>query len=51
MRLGRVFPVEESHRAQAPLKRLVPHHGGVPMQMRFIFPWFRGPRNGSRSGS
>ena len=34
--LGWVFPVEEDHHAQATLKRLVPHHGGIQMQMRFI---------------
>ena len=37
-RLGRVFPVEEDHNAQATLKRLVPHHGGIEMQMRFLWP-------------
>src|SRR5215468_6795327 len=35
-RLGRIFPVEEHHQAQATLQRLVPHHGGIQMQMRFI---------------
>src|SRR5262245_2531783 len=34
--LGWVFPVEEDHNAQATLKRFVPHHGGIQMQMRFI---------------
>ena len=37
-RLGRVFPIEEDHKAQATLKRLVPHHGGIQVQMRLIFP-------------
>src|SRR6476469_755328 len=36
-RLGRVFPIEEDHKAQATLKRLVPHHGGIQVQMRRIF--------------
>src|SRR5215217_400075 len=36
-RLGWVFPVEEHHQAQATPKRLVPHHGGIQMQMRCIF--------------
>src|SRR5262245_19809223 len=35
-RLGWVFPVEEHHKAQATLKRLVPHHRGIQMQMRFL---------------
>src|SRR5215510_12039902 len=35
-RLGWGFPVEEHHNAQATLKRLVPHHSGIQMQMRFI---------------
>src|SRR5215468_2979466 len=35
-RLGRVFPVEEHHNAQATLKRLVPHHSGIQMKMRFL---------------
>src|SRR5262245_21023354 len=35
--LGWVFPVEEHHQAQATPKRLVPHHGGIQMQMRFLF--------------
>src|SRR5438067_5424865 len=35
--LGRVFPVQEHHQAQASLKRLVPHHSGIQMQMRCIF--------------
>src|SRR5262245_29391891 len=38
-RLGRVFPVEEYHQAQATLQRLVPHHGGIQMQMRLICSW------------
>jgi hypothetical protein len=37
-RLGRVFLVEEDHDTQATLQRLVPHHGGIQVQMRFIFP-------------
>ena len=37
-RRGRVFPIEEDHNAQATLKRLVPHHGGIQMQMRFLWP-------------
>jgi hypothetical protein len=37
-RLGRVFPIEQDHKAQATLKRLVPHHGGIQMQMRFLGP-------------
>src|SRR4029453_16110126 len=37
-RLGRVFPIEEDHKAQATLKRLVPHHGGIQMHMRFLWP-------------
>src|SRR6266850_267075 len=36
--LGRVFPVEEDHQAQAPLKRFVPHHGSIKMQMWFFCP-------------
>src|SRR4029453_2077033 len=36
-RLGWVFPTEEDHNAQATLKRLVPHHGGIQVQMRLIF--------------
>src|SRR5437660_323143 len=35
-RLGWVFPVEEHHNAQTTLKRLVPHHSGIQMQMRFL---------------
>src|SRR5499426_1561378 len=35
-RLGWVFPVEEHHKAQATLKRLVPHYRGIQMQMRFL---------------
>src|SRR5437870_1257464 len=37
-RLGRVFPIEEDHKAQATLKRLVPHYGGIQMHMRFLWP-------------
>src|SRR5215510_375067 len=37
-RLGRVFPIEEDHQAQATLQRLVPHHGGIQMHMRFLWP-------------
>src|SRR5262245_10914132 len=37
-RLGRVFLVEEDHHAPAPLKRLVPHHGGIQMPMRCLCP-------------
>src|SRR5678815_5824910 len=36
-RLGWVFPVQEHHQAQAPLQRLVPHDGGIQVQMRLIF--------------
>src|SRR5215510_13563766 len=36
--LGRVFPIEEDHQAQATLQRLVPHHGGIQMHMRFLWP-------------
>src|SRR5205809_1086876 len=36
--LGRVFSVEEHHKAQATLKRLVPHDGGIQVQMRLILP-------------
>src|SRR6516165_8560651 len=35
-RLGRVFPVQEHHKTQAPLQRLVPHDGGIQVQMRLI---------------
>ena len=37
-RLGRVFPIEKAHKAQATLQRLVPHHGGRQMDMRFLWP-------------
>ena len=37
-RLGRVFPIEKDHNAQATLKCLVPHHGGIQMQMRVLWP-------------
>src|SRR4030095_14500257 len=36
-RLGRGFPVEENHKTQATLQRLVPHDGGIQVQMRLIF--------------
>src|SRR5687768_14291063 len=36
-RLGWVFPVQENHQTQAPLQRLVPHDGGIQVQMRLIF--------------
>src|SRR5262249_9091649 len=36
--LGRVFSMEEDHKAPATLKRLVPHHGGIQMQMWFLWP-------------
>src|SRR5688572_4902498 len=36
-RLGWVFPVQENHKTQAPLQRLVPHDGGIQVQMRLIF--------------
>src|SRR5215218_9849909 len=35
--LGRVFPVQENHKTQATLQRLVPHDGGIQVQMRLIF--------------
>jgi len=38
-RLGRVFPVEEHHQAQATLQRLVPHDGAIQVQMRLICSW------------
>src|SRR5215468_59919 len=37
-RLGRVFLIEQDHKTQATLQRLVPHHGGVHMHMRFLWP-------------
>src|SRR5215470_12918295 len=37
-RLGRGFPIEQDHNAQATLQRLVPHHGGIQMQMRCLWP-------------
>src|SRR4029450_7222822 len=37
-RLGRVFPVEENHQTQAPLQCLVPHDGGIQVEIRLIFP-------------
>src|SRR5215510_13977034 len=36
-RFGWVFPVQEHHQTQAPLQRLVPHDGGIQVQMRLIF--------------
>src|SRR5207247_8270816 len=36
-RLGRVFPVQEHHKTQATLQRLVPHYGGIQVQIRLIF--------------
>src|SRR4029434_10775283 len=36
-RLGWIFPVQENHQAQAPLQRLVPHDGGIQVQMRLLF--------------
>jgi hypothetical protein len=36
--LGRVFPVEEDHQAQATLKCFVPHHGSIQMPMWFFCP-------------
>ena len=35
-RLGRVFPIDEDHKAHATPQRLVPHHGGIQMHMRFL---------------
>src|SRR5262245_65408520 len=35
--LGWVFPVQENDKTQAPLQRLVPHDGGIQVQMRLIF--------------
>jgi len=37
-RLGRGFPIEEDYNTQATLQRLVPHHGGIQMHMRFLWP-------------
>src|SRR4029450_1887652 len=37
-RLGRVFPIEQDHKAQATLQRFVPHHGSIQMQMWFLWP-------------
>src|SRR5262252_7842603 len=37
-RLGWVFPIEKDYKAQATLQRLVPHHGGVHMHLRFLWP-------------
>jgi len=36
-RRGRVFPVQEHHKTQAPLQRLVPHYSGIQVPMRLIF--------------
>src|SRR4029453_2228140 len=36
-RLGRIFPVQENHNTQGTLQRLVPHYGGIQVQMRLIF--------------
>ena len=36
-RLGWVFPVQEHHKTQATLQRLVPHDGGRQVEMRLIF--------------
>src|SRR5919198_4672378 len=36
-RLGWVFPVQEHHKTQATLQRLVPHDGGIQVQMRLLF--------------
>jgi len=41
-RRGRVCLLEEDHKAQATLQRLVPHHGGRQVQMRRIFPCAEG---------
>src|SRR5215813_12933222 len=38
-RFGWVFPVQEHHQTQAPLQRLMPHHGGLQVQMRRICSW------------
>src|SRR5580765_1083112 len=35
--LGRGLPVQEHHKTQATLQRLVPHDGGIQVQMRLIF--------------
>ena len=35
-RLGGVFPVQEHYKTQATLQRLVPHDGGIQVQMRRI---------------
>src|SRR5256884_2021161 len=37
-RLDRVFPVQKDYNAHATLKCLVPHHGSIQMQMRFLCP-------------
>src|SRR5262249_31348938 len=38
-RFGWVLPVEEHHQRQATLQRLMPHHGGIQVQMRLICSW------------
>src|SRR5262252_9543859 len=38
-RFGWVFPVQEHHQTQATLQRLMPHHGGIQVQMRRICSW------------
>ena len=38
-RLGRILLVEKDHETQATLQRLVPHHGGIQVQMRLICSW------------
>src|SRR5919108_3612741 len=38
-RFGWVFPVQEHHKTQATLQRLMPHHSGIQVQMRRIFSW------------
>src|SRR5215217_7486241 len=35
--LGRVLPVQENHKTPATLQRLVPHDGGIQVQMRLLF--------------
>src|SRR4030095_12316919 len=36
-RLGRILPVQENHNTQGTRQRLVPHYGGIQVQMRLIF--------------
>src|SRR5262247_4889127 len=38
-RFGWVFPVQEHHKTQATLQRLMPHHSGIQVQMRLICSW------------